>query len=78
MAGIFTPLENLKDGAARFGLNSRKADKILLEMAEQVLSWEKMFADYGIAREDIDLFRSSFESVLLREALELETTADRH
>lgn len=76
--GRVVTLENLKDGAARFGLNSRKADKILLEMAEQVLSWEKMFADCGIAREDIDLFRSSFESVLLREALELETTADRH
>ena len=70
--GRVVSLENLKNGAVRFGLNSRKTEEILLEMAEQVLSWEKMFADCGIAKQDIDLFRPSFDSVLLRKTLELE------
>ena len=69
--GRVTSLENFQGGAARFGLDSRKANQILVEMAEQVLDWKQIFTDCGVARDEIDRFRPSFDSVFLRETLKL-------
>ncbi len=69
--GRIASIANLLGGAPRFGLDGHQAREILAGMAEQIRGWETFFQDCDIDREEQELFRPGFESVHLREALEL-------
>ena len=69
--GRLANLENLQTGAPRFGLDSQKANDILLEIAERITEWKSLYSDCGISQKDSDLFRSTFDSRIAEEVQEL-------
>jgi len=63
---------NVLAGAAHFGLSGEKAAAIVRSMAGQVKAWRDVFAEAGVAEEDLAKIEGSLESPLHRAALELE------